>query len=230
MLVYVKCLVSGGPADQSGRIQPGDVLQLVNGEDIYGQGLDLLREKIPGPAGSMVKLGFRNSAGLLYDVHLARTAYGDQQKERAWGERYRTFYHGTSLEAAMNIQKVGFDVQRSGSNAGAALGQGLYVSTTLEKALNYAKPMPCQGAIFELRVQLGRCYKVTDKADRNKQNWQQMGFDSAWAPDGTIGVREENCIKDPRPPRVVIHQVFLGHTWTANKAGYWIDKGKLRKR
>ncbi len=118
MLVYVKRLVRGGPADQSGRIQPGDVLQLINGEDIYGQGLDLLREKIPGPAGSMVKLGFRSYAGVLYEVDLARTAYGDQQKERAWGERYRTFYHGTSLEAAINIQKVGFDVQLSGSNAG----------------------------------------------------------------------------------------------------------------
>jgi hypothetical protein len=77
-LVYVKHLVKGGPADQSGRIQPGDVLQLINGEDIYGQGLDILREKIPGPAGSNVKLGFRSYAGALYEVDLARTAYGDQ--------------------------------------------------------------------------------------------------------------------------------------------------------
>ena len=33
-----------------------------------------------------------------------------------WGPE--VFYHGTSLEAAINIQKVGFDVQLSGSNAG----------------------------------------------------------------------------------------------------------------
>ena len=78
MLVYVKRLVKGGPADQAQRIQPGDVLQLINGEDIYGQGLDILRDKIPGPAGTSVRLGFRSYAGQLYEVDLARTAYGDQ--------------------------------------------------------------------------------------------------------------------------------------------------------
>jgi hypothetical protein len=65
-------------------------------------------------------------------------------------ERHRDAYHGTSLETAMNIQEVGFDVQRSGSNAGAALGGGLYVTPMLEKALNYAKHMQCQGAILHL--------------------------------------------------------------------------------
>ena len=83
MLVYVKRLVKGGPADQCNRIQPGDVLQIINGEDIYGQGLDILRDKIPGPAGTMVKLGFRSYAGQLYEVDLARTAYGDQPPEAA---------------------------------------------------------------------------------------------------------------------------------------------------
>jgi hypothetical protein len=42
------------------------------------------------------------------------------------------------LEAAINIQEAGFDVQQSGENAGAALGPGLYVTPTLEKALNYS--------------------------------------------------------------------------------------------
>ena len=78
MLVYVKRLVKGGPADQAQRIQPGDVLVLINAEDIYGQGLDILRDKIPGPAGTTVRLGFRSYAGQLYEVDLARTAYGDQ--------------------------------------------------------------------------------------------------------------------------------------------------------
>ena len=40
------------------------------------------------------------------------------------------FYHGTSLEAALAIQARGFDVDRSGSNAGAMLGKGLYVTTS----------------------------------------------------------------------------------------------------
>jgi hypothetical protein len=144
-----------------------------------------------------------------------------------WGPG--VFYHGTSLEAAMNIQKVGFDVHLSGSNAGATLGRGLYVTTTLQKALNYAERNPCQGAIFELRVQLGRCYKVTVD-DRNMKKWQEMGYDSAWAAQGIIGEREENCIKDPRPPRVVIQNITLGHTGEAKRAGYWVEDGKLRKK
>ena len=137
----------------------------------------------------------------------------------------------------MNIQENGFDVSLSGTNAGAALGRGLYVTSTyvtstLEKALNYAKPKPCNGAVFELRVDLGECYTITanDRDNGNLQTWQQMGYDSAWARAGIIGEREENCIKDPRPPRVVIKHIVLGHTGRANSAGYWVDQGKLRKR
>ena len=78
--MYVKRIVKDGPADQCKRIQPGDVLQLIDGEDIYGQGLDVLRNKIPGPAGSMVKLGFRSFAGQLYEVDLQRNAYGDNNQ------------------------------------------------------------------------------------------------------------------------------------------------------
>jgi len=142
--------------------------------------------------------------------------------------RPEIFYHGTCLKAAMDIQKNGFDVRKSGSNAwGKSLGKGLYVTTTLEKALNYAKRMPCKGAIFELRVQLGQCYSVTDKNDRNKAKWQDMGYDSAWAAEGIIAKIEENCIKDPRHPRVLIQNIALGHTREANRAGYWVDQGKL---
>jgi len=141
------------------------------------------------------------------------------------------FYHGTSLEAAMNIQQFGFDVKRSGSNAGAALGRGLYVTTTLQKALNYADRMPCRGVIFELRVDLGRCYTITanDRDNGNLEMWQQMGYDSAWAAEGIIGEREENCIKDPRPPRIMIQNITLGHTGEAKRAGYTVEHGKLRK-
>ena len=70
----------------------------------------------------------------------------------------------------MNIQENGFDLDLSGTNAGQALGRGLYVTSTLEKALNYAKHMPYNGAIFELRVDLGRCYTVNAN-DSNRQNW-----------------------------------------------------------
>ena len=42
------------------------------------------------------------------------------------------FYHGTSLEAALTIQEKGFDVDLSGSNAGAMLGPGVYITTSLQ--------------------------------------------------------------------------------------------------
>ena len=133
------------------------------------------------------------------------------------------------VDQTLNIQKVGFDVAQSESNAGAMLGRGLYVTTTLQKALNYAAPKPCQGAIFELQVHLGRCYRVTSRDDSNRTKWQEMGYDSAWAAEGIIGEREENCIKDPRPPRVTIKNVILGHTGEAKRAGYSVVNGRLRK-
>jgi hypothetical protein len=74
----------------------------------------------------------------------------------------------------------------SGSKAGAALGRGLYVTTTLQKALNYAERNPRQGAILELRVQLGRCYNVAVD-DSNRTKWKEMGYDSAWATGQKIG-------------------------------------------
>lgn len=63
--------------------------------------------------------------------------------------RPTTFYHGT---AALSIQANGFDPERSGSNAGALLGKGVHYTTTLEKAMHYAKRKPAQGIIFELRI------------------------------------------------------------------------------
>ena len=47
------------------------------GEDVYGYGLEGLREKIPGPAGTSVKLGFKTQAGQVgRDRHTsARRAY-----------------------------------------------------------------------------------------------------------------------------------------------------------
>ena len=44
------------------------------------------------------------------------------------------FYHGTSLEAILAIQQAtGFRVDLAGSNAGAALGSGVYVTTTFRR-------------------------------------------------------------------------------------------------
>jgi hypothetical protein len=74
--VFVKRLVNDSPAHRCGLISPGDVLVLLDGEDVYGWGLAWLRNKIPGPAGTWVRLGFRGAGGGLFEVPLCRTAYG----------------------------------------------------------------------------------------------------------------------------------------------------------
>ena len=140
--------------------------------------------------------------------------------------RPTTFYHGTSPEAALSIQTNGFDPERSGSNAGALLGKGVYCTTTLEKAMHYAKRKAAQGIIFELRIDLGRC-KTLQKDDPMMKSWQEHGYDSAWAPDGanTSGL-EENCIKDSARIRIV--RAIAGHTGKLLELGMTInDSGRL---
>eukprot|EP01050_Picozoa_sp_SAG11_P027526 SAG11_NODE_7008_length_1209_cov_1.750450_2_plen_268_part_00 len=132
------------------------------------------------------------------------------------------FYHGTSLQAAINIQQRGFDVSLSGSNA--ALGKGVYITTTLEKALNYAKPKPHGGVIFKLRVDLGNCLTLV-KGDPLMKTWADNGYDSAYAPTGVIGEREESCVRSPK--RIEIVDVILGITSKANQAGFFVKGGQL---
>ena len=78
------------------------------------------------------------------------------------------FYHGCSLEAAISIQSDGFKVDLAGTNDGAMLGNGAYITTSLEKALVYAdmvhhagRGREADGAVLKLKVDLGNCYKVT---------------------------------------------------------------------
>lgn len=141
-------------------------------------------------------------------------------------QRPKTFYHGTSVEAALSIQANGFDPERSGSNAGALLGKGVYCTTTLQKALHYAGRNPAQGIIFELEIDLGRCKKL-ERGDPMMTTWQNNGYDSAWAPGGanTSGL-EENCVKDPGRIRIV--RAIAGHTGQLQQIGMTIDaNGKV---
>ena len=95
-------------------------------------------------------------------------------------------YHGTSFAAAISIQKSGFRVDLSGTNCGARLGNGVYCSTTLQKALHYASGHPGQGIIFMLDVELGRC-KVLDSSDPLTCSWNTHGYDSAFSPKSSNG-------------------------------------------
>ena len=136
-----------------------------------------------------------------------------------------TFYHGTSIEAAFKIQETGFRVDLAGSNAGALLGDGVYCTTSLEKALHYAKQHPHHGVIFELEVDLGQC-KELQQGDPMMKTWQSHGYDSAWSPKGANAQGlEENCIKDPARIRIV--NVSAGHTGKLREMGITVKNGRL---
>ena len=56
------------------------------------------------------------------------------------------------------------------------------------------------------------------------QDWHtKLGYDSCWSPAGANGIREENCIADPRT-RVRIVEVILGDTRQAQALGYSVNR------
>ncbi len=112
----------------------------------------------------------------------------------------------------------------SGTNAGAMLGSGIYITTTLEKAMNYAKVKEHSGAIFKLKVNLGNCLELK-RNDPHMTDWHTLGYDSAFSPAGANGQREENCVRDPS--RIQIEDVILGHTGHAARAGFSVFDGRL---
>lgn len=148
----------------------------------------------------------------------------DRHWQRSSMTNVRELYHGTSLEAALRIQDEGFRIELSGTNAGAMLGDGVYCTTALEKALNYAKDKPHGGVILKMDVGLGRC-KTLGHGDPMMTTWHRHGYDSAWSGDGVNGLREENCVRDPS--RCKIKELILGNTSKAKRAGYEVRGGRL---
>lgn len=153
-----------------------------------------------------------------------RTRQSATRQSERQRQLVKEFYHGTSLDAALAIQAGGFQLDKCGSNAGAALGQGVYVTTTLQKAMNYAQRMPHSGVILKLHVDLGRC-KVLQKNDPMMKSWQHNGYDSAYAAAGVIGQEEENCIKDP--VAITIVDFVFPNTKLARQAGFDVHDRRL---
>ena len=138
-----------------------------------------------------------------------------------------TFYHGTSLAAALSIQRAGFDVARSGSNAGRRLGAGVYFSPDIHKAMHYASDKLHGGCILQLEVELGNCYQIRiGDADHTSWRDHEPPFDSAHAPEGALGGNslEEFCIRDPRRIRQ-LSSVTLGNTGKAGRANFTVVHG-----
>jgi len=84
------------------------------------------------------------------------------------------FYRGTSIEA-VRIQETGFRVDLAGTNASALLGAG--ATTSMEKALHYAKSREANGIVLELEIDLGRCNDL--HPGDPMRTWQERGYGSA---------------------------------------------------
>ena len=133
----------------------------------------------------------------------------------------RTFYHGTSLEAALSIQNSGFDASRSGSNAGTLLGNGVYVTDQLSKAMNYTEGKPHGGCVLQLDVDIGNCLHLSSSNLHMKKTWHSNGYDSAHAAEEVLssGSKEEYCIGDARRVKQ-LEVVTLCDAGKARAAGF----------
>eukprot|EP00295_Goniomonas_pacifica_P027861 CAMPEP_0175933538 /NCGR_PEP_ID=MMETSP0108-20121206/19984_1 /TAXON_ID=195067 ORGANISM="Goniomonas pacifica, Strain CCMP1869" /NCGR_SAMPLE_ID=MMETSP0108 /ASSEMBLY_ACC=CAM_ASM_000204 /LENGTH=347 /DNA_ID=CAMNT_0017257265 /DNA_START=9 /DNA_END=1052 /DNA_ORIENTATION=- len=73
-LVFVKTIVPGGSADRSKQVFVGDVVVKVDGQDVQGQPLHVLRTLILGRQGDFATLEFRRRDGSIHTVPLMRGA------------------------------------------------------------------------------------------------------------------------------------------------------------
>lgn len=111
-----------------------------------------------------------------------------------------TMYHGTTAECAESIRKYGFKPSKNG-----ALGKGVYLTVDLNKAINYARTS--NPSIIEVTVDVGKTKTINYQGHPLQKRWHQNGYDSAWAPEGAVGRREETCIWDPS--RIEVVRIFI---------------------
>ncbi len=89
-----------------------------------------------------------------------------------------TMYHGTSIEAAKKMKKVGFHQSVNGM-----LGRGVYLSRDLEKARRYPLKLKAyQRVILKVKVNVGKVKKIDCQGHPLQKTWHDQGYDTAWCP------------------------------------------------
>ena len=145
------------------------------------------------------------------------------------GHGGKTFvmFHGTSRENWRSIEQGGFTPSREGG-----LGAGVYVTRNEQKAAWYSGKHFTNGVIIKLKVALGRYVEINKQGHPLQMTWMKHGYDSAFAPAGAIGVREENCIADPSRIEIIGLQrgykapCHYGQSCTRKDRGCKFDHGR----
>ncbi len=104
-------------------------------------------------------------------------------------EKVYIMYHGTKAQNVASILDGGFRVSENGM-----LGRGVYVSTDINKTLNYGD------VTLKLLVWVGETRLITSQNQPDRKTWQSEA-DSAWVPANCGMVpsgRTETCLKHPR--------------------------------
>ena len=81
-------------------------------------------------------------------------------------------YHGTDADCVSSILEQGF---KPSDGPNQMLGNGVYVSKTIDKAANYGE------VVFRLLVYPGHVIRI-DRQDHPKQKTWQENYGSAWVP------------------------------------------------
>jgi len=128
------------------------------------------------------------------------------------------FFHGTSAEAARQIQESGFRCSYDGATV-PELGPGVCCSTTRQDANYYAvRSGGAGGVVLELEIDLGLCTSLQPQ-DPQLETWQEDGYDSVWVSGGN-----EVCVRDPARIKVVAsHPVLSGRTFLREVDMAWVD-------
>eukprot|EP00295_Goniomonas_pacifica_P019516 CAMPEP_0175859964 /NCGR_PEP_ID=MMETSP0107_2-20121207/30555_1 /TAXON_ID=195067 ORGANISM="Goniomonas pacifica, Strain CCMP1869" /NCGR_SAMPLE_ID=MMETSP0107_2 /ASSEMBLY_ACC=CAM_ASM_000203 /LENGTH=140 /DNA_ID=CAMNT_0017176657 /DNA_START=15 /DNA_END=437 /DNA_ORIENTATION=- len=70
--LFVKALAVGGPAELSGKVQVGDCLKEVGGENVVGKSINAVAHMILGQPGTSVRIGITRGTPEVIYVDLTR--------------------------------------------------------------------------------------------------------------------------------------------------------------
>jgi len=113
-------------------------------------------------------------------------------------------YHGSSPGSATSIIREGFRPSTVSTTVhGMLLGQGVYVSRDIRKAMKYGK------VVLKLLVYPGKTCHILTNNRKILSTWQDT-HDSAWIPPLSLTASglEETCVKDPS--NIMVLGVVMG--------------------